>query len=168
MIMAETEDDRRLALDELLPLQQQDFEGLFDQMSGLPVTIRLLDPPLHEFLPQAEEVAQEVERARIEESEDLEELEHTLERIHSLSETNPMLGTRGVRLGVLHPEIYEMQIRAIFRAALAVPEPPQLEIMIPLVAYEREIELMRGLVERVAEEEGVSDLDFSVVAVTVK
>ncbi len=73
-----------------------------------------------------------------------------------------MLGTRGVRLGVLHPEIYEMQVRAIFRAALAIPEPPRLEIMIPLVAYEREIELMRGLVERVAEEEGASGLDFAV------
>ena len=131
-------------------------------MEGLPVTIRLLDPPLHEFMPQAEETAQQLERARIEQTDNLEELEHTLERIHSLSETNPMLGTRGVRLGVLHPEVYEMQIRAIFRAALAMAEPPQLEIMIPLVAYEREIELMRGLVERVAGEEGASDLPFSV------
>ena len=87
-------------------------------MSGLPVTIRLLDPPLHEFLPSAEEVAQDVERARQEESDDLEELEHTLDRIHSLAETNPMLGTRGVRLGVLHPEVFEMQVRAIVRAAL--------------------------------------------------
>ena len=121
MIMAETEEDRRAALDELLPLQQGDFEGLFKEMEGLPVTIRLLDPPLHEFMPQAEEIAQQLERARIEQTDNLEELEHTLERIHSLSETNPMLGTRGVRLGVLHPEIYEMQIRAIFRAALAVP-----------------------------------------------
>ena len=91
-------------------------------MSGLPVTIRLLDPPLHEFLPSAEDIAQDVERARIEESDDLEELEHTLDRIHSLAETNPMLGTRGVRLGVLHPEVYEMQVRAIVRAALAVAE----------------------------------------------
>jgi pyruvate, orthophosphate dikinase len=162
MIMAETEQERRAALDELLPHQQEDFEGLFREMKGLPVTIRLLDPPLHEFMPQAEEVAQDVERARIEQTDNLEDLEHTLDRIHSLSETNPMLGTRGVRLGVLHPEIYEMQIRAIFRAALAIPEPPQLEIMIPLVAYEREIELMRGLVERVAGEEDASGLDFSV------
>jgi pyruvate, orthophosphate dikinase len=153
MIMAETEEDRRKALDELLPLQQQDFEGLFEQMSGLPVTIRLLDPPLHEFLPSAEDVAQDVERARIEESDDLEELEHTLERIHSLAETNPMLGTRGVRLGVLHPEVYEMQVRAIVRAALAIDEAPQVEIMIPLVAYEQEVELMRELVERVVHEE---------------
>jgi pyruvate,orthophosphate dikinase len=162
MIMAGSEDERRAALGELLPLQQGDFEGLFNEMEGLPVTIRLLDPPLHEFMPQAEEVAQELERARIEQTDNLDELEHTLERIHSLSEANPMLGTRGVRLGVLHPEIYEMQIRAIFRAARAIPQPPEVEIMIPLVAYEREIQLMRGLVERVADEEGASDLDFSV------
>jgi pyruvate,orthophosphate dikinase len=160
MIMAESEQDRRRALDALLPLQQQDFQGLFDQMSGLPVTIRLLDPPLHEFLPSAEEVAQEVERARIEESDCLEELEHTLDRIHSLSETNPMLGTRGVRLGVLHPEVYEMQARAIVRAALAVAKPPQVEIMIPLVAYEKELQLMRELVERVVDEEGGEGLDL--------
>jgi pyruvate,orthophosphate dikinase len=160
--MAETEDERRASLDELLPHQQEDFEGLFKEMEGLPVTIRLLDPPLHEFMPGGEDVAQDVERARIEQTDNLDELEHMLDRIHSLAETNPMLGTRGVRLGVLHPEIYEMQIRAIFRAALAIPEPPRLEIMIPLVAYEREIELMRGLVERVAEEERASDLDFLV------
>jgi pyruvate, orthophosphate dikinase len=160
MIMAESEQDRRRALDELLPLQQEDFEGLFDEMSGLPVTIRLLDPPLHEFLPHAEDVAQEVERARMEKSDDLEELEHTLDRIHSLSETNPMLGTRGVRLGVLHPEVYEMQVRAIVRAALAVSEPPQVEIMIPLVAYEKELELMRELVERIVDEEGGDKLDL--------
>ncbi len=160
MIMAESEEDRRKALDQLLPLQQQDFEGLFDQMSGLPVTIRLLDPPLHEFLPSAEDVAQDVERARIEGSDELEELEHTLDRIHSLSETNPMLGTRGVRLGVLHPEVYEMQVRAIVRAALAVSEPPEVEIMIPLVAYEKEVELMRELVERVVGEEGGERVDL--------
>ena len=162
MIMAESEEERRSWLDQLLPLQQGDFEGLFKEMEGLPVTIRLLDPPLHEFMPQAEETAQQVERARIEQTDNLEDLEHTLDRIHSLAETNPMLGTRGVRLGVLHPEVYEMQIRAIFRAALAIPTPPELEIMIPLVAYEREIELMRALVERVAGEEGASDLEFSV------
>src|SRR5215211_2975401 len=167
MIMAETEEERRGALEELLPLQQEDFEGLFDEMKGLPVTIRLLDPPLHEFMPQAEEVAGELERARIEKSGDEKELEHTLERIHSLAETNPMLGTRGVRLGILHPEIYEMQVRAILRAARAVRdrsgEAPHLEIMIPLVAYERELELMRGLVERVAgEEKAAGDLDLRV------
>jgi pyruvate, orthophosphate dikinase len=166
MIMAETEEERRAALEELLPLQQEDFEGLFDEMKGQPVTIRLLDPPLHEFMPQAEEVAQELERARIEETGNEPELEHTLDRIHSLAETNPMLGTRGVRLGILHPEIYEMQARAILRAAVAVRERtgavPELEIMIPLVAYERELELMRGLVERVAGEESADQLDLSI------
>ena len=166
MIMAETEEERRAALEELLPLQQEDFEGLFDEMKGRPVTIRLLDPPLHEFMPQAEEVAQELERARIEQTGNERELEHTLDRIHSLAETNPMLGTRGVRLGILHPEIYEMQVRAILRAARRVRErtgeAPELEIMIPLVAYERELELMRGLVERVAGEESTGELDLSI------
>src|SRR5215211_7004711 len=161
MIMAESEEDRRRALHELLPLQQQDFQGLFEEMRGLPVTIRLLDPPLHEFLPGAEEVAGELERARIEQSDDLDELERTLERVHALAETNPMLGTRGVRLGVLHPEIYEMQVRAMVRAAESVGEAPRLEIMIPLVAYEKELELMRGFVERVVEEE-VKGLEVAV------
>jgi pyruvate, orthophosphate dikinase len=158
MIMAESEAERRAALDELLPLQQRDFEGLFEEMRGLPVVIRLLDPPLHEFLPAAEEVVKELERARSEGAEGVGELERTLDRIHALIETNPMLGTRGVRLGVLHPEIYEMQVRAIIRAATAVEKrsgrPPRLEVMIPLVAYEKELELTRALVERVAAEEG--------------
>jgi pyruvate,orthophosphate dikinase len=167
MIMAESEDERRECLKALLPLQQEDFEGLFEEMAGLPVTIRLLDPPLHEFLPDLEEVAQEVERARIERTPDLEELEATLDRVHNLAETNPMLGTRGVRLGILHPEIYEMQVQAIVRAAKAVKEKsgdaPQIEIMIPLVAYERELELMRNMVDNVlADEEGAEHLDVSV------
>jgi pyruvate,orthophosphate dikinase len=166
MIMAESEADRAAALDELLPLQQDDFEGLFEEMAGLPVCIRLLDPPLHEFLPDVEELAQEVERATIERSPDLEELEHTLDRVHSLQETNPMLGTRGVRLGILYPEIYGMQVRAIVRAALAVRDrsgaPPQLEIMIPLVAYEQEIEAMRELVDRVVDDTGGADLEVLV------
>ena len=166
MIMARGEQERRRALDELLPLQQRDFEALFEEMRGLPVTIRLLDPPLHEFLPSAEEVAQEVERARIERSEDLPDLERTLERVHQLAEANPMLGTRGVRLGVLHPEIYEMQARAVVRAALAVRErsgrAPELEIMVPLVAYERELELVRGLLERVAGEEAEGALELAI------
>src|SRR4051794_35695946 len=167
MIMAETEEDRRRALDELLPLQQEDFEGLFEEMAGLPVTIRLLDPPLHEFLPGLEEIASDVERARIERSSDLHELEKTLERVHSLQETNPMLGTRGCRLGILHPEIYEMQVRAIVRAAKAVGrragKAPDLEIMIPLVAYEKELQIMHQLVDRVVEEEGGdAELDVTV------
>jgi pyruvate, orthophosphate dikinase len=157
--MADTEEDRIAALDELLPLQQQDFEGIFEEMAGLPVTIRLLDPPLHEFLPHAEDVAQELERARIELSDDLEELEKTLDRVHALSEVNPMLGTRGVRLGIIHPEIFKMQVRAIMRAAGAVRDrtgkAPQVEIMIPLVAYETELQYVRSMVEKVIEEESV-------------
>src|SRR3954466_9282266 len=166
MIMAETEEERREHLAELLPHQQEDFEGLFEVMAGLPVTIRLLDPPLHEFLPGLEEVAQDVERARIERSADLEELESTLDRVHSLHETNPMLGTRGVRLGIIHPEIYEMQVKAIVRAATAVGErcgkAPAVEIMIPLVAYDKELELMRRLAEKGGEGEGGDDLDVDV------
>jgi pyruvate, orthophosphate dikinase len=166
MIMADTEEERRDALAELLPLQQGDFEGLFREMAGLPVTIRLLDPPLHEFLPHREELARDVERARLEESQELSDLERTLERVHALEEVNPMLGTRGCRLGVIHPEIYETQVRAILRAASAVGEEmdaaPQLEIMIPLVAYEQELELMRALVRRVAEEDGDGGLDLTV------
>jgi pyruvate,orthophosphate dikinase len=158
MIMADTEEDRRAALEELLPLQQKDFEGLFEEMAGLPVTIRLLDPPLHEFLPHAEDVAQEVERARIELSDDLQELETILDRVHQLSEANPMLGTRGVRLGIIHPEIFQMQVRAMMRAARAVRDRsgtgPELEIMIPLVAYETELRYVRAMVEKVVEAEG--------------
>ena len=165
MIMADDEEARRAALEELLPLQQQDFEGLFEEMRGLPVTIRLLDPPLHEFLPNAEEIAQDVERARASRSDELHGLLELLERVHTLTEQNPMLGTRGVRLGILHEEVYEMQVRAIFRAAVAVRdrsgEAPHVEIMIPLVAYERELDLMRELVDRVAEEEVPDGLRWS-------
>jgi pyruvate,orthophosphate dikinase len=166
MIMAEDEEQRRAALDELLPLQQEDFEGLFEEMAGLPVTIRLLDPPLHEFLPNAEELAQKLEHARNEESPEIEELEQTLDRVHQLSETNPMLGTRGVRLGMIHPEIFEMQVRAMVRAAQAVHErtgkPPELEIMIPLVAYEKELEDARAMVEGAIKVEGGTPVDASI------
>jgi pyruvate, orthophosphate dikinase len=154
MIMAGDEEARRAALDELLPLQQQDFEGLFEAMASQPVTIRLLDPPLHEFLPHRPEVERELERAPS------EELQRTLERVQALEETNPMLGTRGCRLGILHPEIYEMQAEAIFRAAVAVRErsgaAPHLEVMIPLVDYETELELMRALVVAAGERHGMA------------
>jgi pyruvate,orthophosphate dikinase len=164
MIMADTEEEREAALDELLPLQQKDFEGLFEEMAGMPVTIRLLDPPLHEFLPNAEDVVQELEQARNDGSGDVEGLEKTLERVHQLSEVNPMLGTRGVRLGIIHPEIFRMQVRAIMRAARAVRDrtgkAPEVEIMIPLVAYETELDFMRGMVDEwLAEEaDGVKTL----------
>jgi pyruvate, orthophosphate dikinase len=152
MIMADDIESRRKALGELLPLQQGDFEGLFEAMRGLPVTIRLLDPPLHEFLPNLPGLRADVERARIECTDDLDELERLLARVEEVHEENPMLGTRGVRLGILMPEIYEMQVVAIMRAAKAVDEAPHPEIMIPLVAYEHELELMRELVERVGSE----------------
>ncbi len=156
MIMADDEDSRRAALAELLPLQQRDFEELFDVMQELTVTIRLLDPPLHEFLPNLPELRAEVERARIEVSDDLDELERMLDRVEEIHEENPMLGTRGCRLGILYPEIYEMQVEAIMRAANAVDSPPHPEIMIPLVDYEHELEIMRELVVRVGDEQGLS------------
>jgi pyruvate,orthophosphate dikinase len=141
MILAETEEERRAALDRLLPFQQSDFEGIFEAMAGLPVTIRLLDPPLHEFLPREEEATSERMRARI----------------RALQETNPMLGTRGCRLGLMYPEIYEMQIRAIARAARAVNErtgdAPLVEIMHPLVSYAEELRRLAGLTHRLWAEE---------------
>jgi pyruvate,orthophosphate dikinase len=158
MIMADSSKTRQAALGQLLPLQQQDFQGLFEAMAGLPVTIRLLDPPLHEFLPNAEDLAAAVERARLELSDDLEDLERLLERVHDISEENPMLGTRGCRLGILYPEIYEMQVHAILRGAKQAAvggRAPHPEIMIPLVDYETELEVMRELVVRVGEEEGL-------------
>jgi len=140
MIMAENEEGRRKALDELLPMQQADFEAIFEAMAGLPVTIRLLDPPLHEFLPPLEEAKDERVRRRVKQ----------------LQESNPMLGTRGCRLGLQWPEIYEMQVRAIIRAARAVEdrtgEAPLVEIMHPLVAFQEELRRLRELTVRVAEE----------------
>jgi pyruvate,orthophosphate dikinase len=136
-------------------------------MEGLPVTIRLLDPPLHEFMPDRFELVEQITAARLADAPELGKLEHTLERLRALEEGNPMLGTRGVRLGLVHPEIYEMQARAIFRAARAVRErtgrAPRVEIMIPLVAYVREFELARDQVLRVGEEEGFAiGRDFGV------
>jgi pyruvate,orthophosphate dikinase len=158
LVMADDDAGRKAALDALLPLQQGDFEGLFEAMADLPVTIRLLDPPLHEFLPDRIDLLERLVRARVERGEELPEVERELERVQSLEETNPMLGTRGVRLGLVHPEVYEMQVRAIVRAARAVGErtgnAPRVGIMIPLVAYPRELRLARDLVVRTAAEEG--------------
>jgi pyruvate,orthophosphate dikinase len=158
-ILAAGDEERRAALAELLPLQQSDFEGILEAMDGLPVTIRLLDPPLHEFLPKLHDVEAQLERARIERSDDLPELERTFERVRALQEVNPMLGTRGVRLGILYPAIYEMQIDAIFRALVAVRErgvDAHVEVMVPLVDYERELALLRGLIERVGDTHGLT------------
>ena len=157
MILADDEDDRVRALERILPMQQADFEGILAAMTGLPVTIRLLDPPLHEFLPSLIETTLEVERLRAAgETRALREAERLLARVKALHEQNPMLGTRGCRLGLLHPEIYAMQTRAVVRAALAVRArglDPRVEIMIPLVGFAEELRRMRELVEEVMEEE---------------
>jgi pyruvate, orthophosphate dikinase len=166
LIMAEHDEQRDEALDTLLSLHQDNFEGLFEAMEGLTVTIRLLDPPLHEFLPNLEELAEQEERARHEESDELEELEHKHKRVRELTETNPMLGTRGVRLGVLQPDVYVMQMKAIVRAAIAVREAsgktPLLEVMVPLVTYEHELQQMRERLEEVIADEDATDLDLSI------
>jgi len=168
MIMADDRDGRRAALGELLPLQEEDFIGIFEAMRGLPVTIRLLDPPLHEFLPNLPELRAHVERARIEVTDDLDELEKLLARVEEIHEGNPMLGTRGVRLGILYPEIYEMQVHAIMRAAKAVDEPPHPEIMIPLVAYEHELEIARDLVVAVGNEHGMREREDYTVGTMIE
>src|SRR5215211_222047 len=145
MIMAADEDGRRSALERLLPMQQSDFEGIFEAMAGLPVTIRLLDPPLHEFLPSPDEATDQRMR----------------DRIRDLQEANPMLGTRGCRLGLQWPEIYEMQVRAIVRAARAVEErtgdAPLVEIMHPLVGFAEELKRLRELTVRIAAEEDAGE-----------
>jgi pyruvate,orthophosphate dikinase len=149
MILAEDEAGRRLALDKLLPEQRSDFVQLFEVMAGLPVTIRLLDPPLHEFLPHEEAEFAEVARAA---GVDIDILKRRAAELH---EFNPMLGHRGCRLGVTYPEIYEMQARAIFEAAVEVAEKsgaaPIPEVMIPLVATRRELELMKAVVDKAAQ-----------------
>jgi pyruvate, orthophosphate dikinase len=156
MIVAETLEDRKKALEQLLPMQREDFHQLFQVMEGLPVTIRLLDPPLHEFLPHTDEEAQELAK-RLDVSYD--ELRR---KVRSLHEFNPMLGHRGCRLAVTYPEIYQMQARAIAEAAaMIVREGKQLipEIMIPLVGVRKELTMMRELVDievkAVQEEKGV-------------
>ena len=168
MIMADDRDGRRAALAELLPLQEEDFIGIFEAMKGLPVTIRLLDPPLHEFLPNLPDLRAQVERARIEQTDDLDELEKLLARVEEIHEGNPMLGTRGVRLGILYPEIYEMQVHAIMRASKAVDEPPHPEIMIPLVAYEHELEIARELVVSVGNEHGMREREDYTVGTMIE
>jgi pyruvate,orthophosphate dikinase len=147
MIMADSEEGRRSALERLLPMQQGDFEAIFEAMAGLPVTIRLLDPPLHEFLPPVEEAADDRMR----------------QRIKALHEANPMLGTRGCRLGLMFPEIYEMQVRAIIRAAREVErrtgDAPLVEIMHPLVGFADELARLRELTVRTAAEEA-DDVEY--------
>ncbi|HEY1901740.1 MAG TPA: putative PEP-binding protein, partial [Terracidiphilus sp.] len=170
MILADNEKDRRIALKKLLPMQRADFVGLFKAMESLPVTIRLLDPPLHEFLPQREDLL--VEIAHLEDtkprSPKLKELRPLLARVQELHEMNPMLGLRGCRLGITFPEITEMQVRAIFEAAVAVKAKggdPHLEIMIPLIGSIEEMRNQAAIVRRVADqvfEEKGSKLSYMV------
>ncbi len=178
MILADSTEERKQALEQLLPMQQEDFEGIFEAMNGFPVTIRLLDPPLHEFMPKLEELLLERERSMRQEDDHADRVESEREREHlqaqridsetrinrldllirkvrNLQEMNPMLGQRGCRLGILFPEIYEMQAIAVFRAVLTcrskgvsvIPE-----IMIPLVGHVNELKTMRELVDRAAEQ----------------
>lgn len=158
MILAEDKEARAAALEKLLPMQQGDFEGIFEAMHGLPVTIRLLDPPLHEFLPDYTDLMVELERAKLTGAGEAEiaEKENLATRVRSLKEMNPMLGTRGCRLGIQWPEIYQMQVRAIMLAAVAVQkkmgDAPLVEIMVPLIAYAEELHCMRDLTVKACDE----------------
>ena len=159
MILAETPEQRARALEKILPMQQADFEGIFTAMKGLPVTVRLLDPPLHEFLPNLVDQSLLVQRLELQgaDAKELDEARQTLAQVKKLHELNPMLGTRGVRLAMLYPEIPDMQARAIARAALAVLEKEGetvgVEIMIPLVALDIELEKQRAIVDAAVRDE---------------
>ncbi len=169
MILAETLEDRQTALDQLLPMQQDDFYGILKAMDGLPVTIRLLDPPLHEFLPDIEVTEKALAVAKSQGSDaDIMRLEAVLRRTRSLFEFNPMLGFRGVRLGVVYPEIYAMQARAIFQAQAALLKEalkPHVEVMIPLVGTSEELARMKDMVadvnKAVQSEQGI-DLPYKI------
>jgi pyruvate,orthophosphate dikinase len=158
MILAEDKEERMKALAQLLPMQQSDFEGIFEQMDGLPVTIRLLDPPLHEFLPNLDDLQKRHAQLTYERDSSIQERDEVasmLRKVQALHEANPMLGQRGCRLGIVYPEIYDMQIEAIFRAAskcidAGVRVHP--EIMIPLVGHANELKILRELVDFVAQQ----------------
>ena len=161
MILAETAEERMEPLGRLLEIQKGDFKGILKEMDGLPVVIRLLDPPLHEFLPNYEKLLEEVTELRAARRlvpkgrKELEEKERMLARIEAMREANPMMGLRGCRLGITHPEINEMQVRAIFEAACELRAggyDPRPEIMIPLVGHVNELRVVREQLERVARE----------------
>jgi pyruvate,orthophosphate dikinase len=150
MILADDAEGRRRALDKILPMQRSDFVALFTIMAGLPVTVRLLDPPLHEFLPHTDEEIAEIARST---GVDLDKVRA---RRDALREANPMLGHRGCRLGISYPEIYDMQVRAIFEATIeagrGTGQEVTAEIMVPLVATKAELDIIRGRIDVVAEE----------------
>ena len=168
MILAKTSEERTEALNELLPYQRKDFDGLFEAMEGYPVIIRLIDPPLHEFMPDEEKLFEEVVTLRVKgETEGLKEKEDLLTAIRSMHESNPMMGLRGVRLSIAMPEIVEMQVRAIFEAAAdctlrkIVVRP---EVMIPLTGTVKELEWIQPRLVRIAaavlKEKGIKKLDY--------
>jgi pyruvate,orthophosphate dikinase len=168
MILAETTEEREEALEKLLPFQREDFIGIFKAMQGRPVVIRLIDPPLHEFLPRYETLLEEVITFRLTnpDSPELAEKEKLLQRVTQLRELNPMLGLRGCRLGILYPEIVKMQVRAIFEAAAYLAKqgfPVHPEVMIPLVGHVNELKYLRPILEEVVnevlEKEGV-DIEY--------
>ncbi|HEY57541.1 MAG TPA: pyruvate, phosphate dikinase [Anaerolineae bacterium] len=164
MILAESTEERKAALNELLPFQRSDFEGLFEAMDGYPVIIRLIDPPLHEFLPSLESLIEEVATMKAKgETEGLAEKEALLAKVRALHESNPMMGMRGVRLSIVMPEIVEMQVRAIFEAACNVKArggSPKPEVMIPLTSHVNELKRIQPRLEEIAkqvmEEKGVT------------
>ena len=154
MIMADSEEARKSALDKLLPFQKEDFMGIFEAMKGFPVTIRLLDPPLHEFLPNHEDLLIEVTHMKAK-GEDVSEKEALLKKVEALAESNPMMGLRGCRLGLTYPEINEMQVKAIFQAACELKKKgieviP--EVMIPLISHVNELKVVKEDLVRVAKE----------------
>ena len=165
MILAKTSEDRTAALNELLPFQRGDFDGIFEAMSGYPVIIRLIDPPLHEFLPSAEDLMESIITKRIEKIADyvngkaidkeLADLEKMLKEVENLHESNPMMGLRGVRLSIMMPEVVEMQVRAIFEAACDVKArgfDPKPEIMIPLTGHVNELKRIQPRLVEIAKE----------------
>lgn len=174
MIMAETTEERKAALNKLLPIQEQDFYGILKAMRGFPVTIRLLDPPLHEFLPDVEELVAEIAelKAKGASQEEIAKKQEILRKARSLHEMNPMLGLRGCRLGIVYPEIYEMQARAIYQATARLIKDGYTdvipEVMIPLVGVAKELEITREAVVRVAEEvKKEYGVDFEVIVGTM-
>jgi pyruvate,orthophosphate dikinase len=157
MILADNEKDRRAALKKLLPMQRSDFAGLFKELDGWPITIRTIDPPLHEFLPKREDLMVEIAKLEVTKpkSPKLKDLRKLLARVEQLHEQNPMLGLRGCRLGITYPEITEMQVRAIFEAAVQVAQKGikvKPEVMIPLTTGLKEFKNQADIVRRVAEE----------------
>ena len=155
MILSDTDEATQHALDSLAPLQRGDFEGILKAMGGLPVTIRLLDPPLHEFLPDSQELYERLVKLEDDSSEEATEIKRQLRVVENLEEANPMLGLRGCRLGIMRPGLYRMQAKAIAEAAKAVREEghdPHVEIMVPLVGFRPELAAVRGEIEDVVED----------------